>query len=42
LSGFLPIVRTVYSGLSERKAAAMYGASRNTVSLSLLRARDQG
>ena len=42
MSEFLPIVRAVYSGLSQRKAAAMHGVSRNTVSLYLRHARNQG
>jgi len=42
LSDFLTIVRAVYSGLSQRKVAATHGVSRNTVSLYLRKARDQG
>ena len=37
----LTIVRAVYSGLSQRQAAATYHVSRNTVSL-LLRHETQG
>lgn len=42
MSEFLTIVRAVYSGLSRRKVAAMHKVSRNTVSLYLRQARDQG
>ena len=42
MSDFLTIVRAVYSGLSQRKVAATHGVSRNTVSLYLRKARDQG
>ena len=42
MSEFLTIVRAVYSGLSQRKVAAMHKVSRNTVSLYLRQARDQG
>ena len=42
MSDFLTIVRAVYSGLSRRKVAASHGVSRNTVSLYLRKARDQG
>ena len=42
MSDFITIVRAVYSGLSQRNVAAMHGVSRNTVSLHLRRARDQG
>ena len=42
MSDFLTIVRAVYSGLSQRKAAAMHKVSRNTVSLYLRQAREQG
>ena len=42
MSDFLVIVRAVYSGLSQRKVAASHGVSRNTVSLYLRKARDQG
>ena len=38
----IAIVRAVYSGLSQRKVAATHGISRNTVSLYLRKARDQG
>ncbi len=42
MSDFITIIRAVYSGLSQRNVAAMHGVSRNTVSLHLRRARDQG
>jgi transposase len=38
----LTIVRAVYSGLSQRQAAATYHVSRNTVSLLLRHAKAQG
>lgn len=41
MSDFLIIVRAVYSGLSQRQAAATHRVSRNTVSLYLRQARDQ-
>ncbi|MGI6406032.1 MAG: Mu transposase domain-containing protein [Syntrophaceticus sp.] len=42
MSDNLTIVRAVYSGLSQRQAAATYHVSRNTVSLLLRHARNQG
>lgn len=42
MSEFLTIARAVYGGLSQRKAAALHGVSRNTVSLYLRHAREQG
>lgn len=42
MSEFLTIIRAVYSGLSQRKVAVMHKVSRNTVSLYLRQARDQG
>lgn len=42
MSDFLTIVRAVYSGLSQRQVAATHRVSRNTVSLYLRQARDQG
>lgn len=42
MSDFFAIVRAAYSGLSQRKVSAMYRVSRNTVSLYLRRARNQG
>jgi predicted DNA-binding protein (UPF0251 family) len=42
MSDNLTIVRAVYSGLSQRQAAATYHVSRNTVSFLLRHARNRG
>ena len=42
MKNYLPIVRAVYGGLSQRKAAATFQVSRNTVALLLSHAKNQG
>ena len=42
MKNYLPIVRAVYGGLSQRKAAATFQVSRNTVALLLVHAKSQG
>ena len=42
MTDYLPIVRAVYSGLSQRQAATTHRVSRNTVSLLVRHAKAQG
>ena len=42
MTDYLTIVRAVYSGLSQRQAAATHRVSRNTVSLLVRHAKTQG
>jgi transposase len=42
MTDYLTIVRAVYSGLSQRQAAATHRVSRNTVSLLVRHAKAQG
>lgn len=41
-SNYLELVRSVYSGISQRQTAAIYGVSRNTVALAVRFAQQQG
>ena len=42
MTDYLTIVRAVYGGLSQRQAATTYHVSRNTVSLLIRHAKNQG
>jgi len=42
MTDYLTIVRAVYGGLSQRQAATTYHVSRNTVSLLVRHAKNQG